>query len=268
MARNQGFKEITFPKSRIATMDICDIGKSKHHMTALLEVDVTDARRMIKEIRNSSKDGLSFTSWVVKCIGTAINEHKVVAAYIKGHNRIVAYDDVDVTVMVEKDVNGYKVPLPLVIRKVSDKNVIDIHREIRNAQNEKAGNDTIVIAERKKPGTDLFLGLPGFLRRVVWKKILLRPKIAMKNMGNVVVTSIGMMGRLEGWIIPISIHPISFALGSISKKPGIIDNEIVAREYLKMTVLIDHDVVDGAPAARFVSRLNELLSSGHGLEIA
>jgi len=32
-----------------------------------------------------------------------------------------------------------------------------------------------------------------------------------------------------------------------------------------MTVLIDHDVVDGAPAARFVSRLAELVENGYGL---
>jgi pyruvate/2-oxoglutarate dehydrogenase complex dihydrolipoamide acyltransferase (E2) component len=31
-------------------------------------------------------------------------------------------------------------------------------------------------------------------------------------------------------------------------------------------VLFDHDVIDGAPATRFVRRLVELIESGHGLE--
>jgi len=37
------------------------------------------------------------------------------------------------------------------------------------------------------------------------------------------------------------------------------------REYLKMTILIDHDVIDGTPAARFVSRLTGLIEGGYEL---
>lgn len=41
--------------------------------------------------------------------------------------------------------------------------------------------------------------------------------------------------------------------------------EIQVREYLKITVLMDHDVIDGAPAARFISRLNDLMKNAYGL---
>jgi pyruvate/2-oxoglutarate dehydrogenase complex dihydrolipoamide acyltransferase (E2) component len=34
---------------------------------------------------------------------------------------------------------------------------------------------------------------------------------------------------------------------------------------LSLTVVFDHDVVDGAPAARFVQRLVELIEGGYGL---
>jgi len=63
----------------------------------------------------------------------------------------------------------------------------------------------------------------------------------------------------------VTIHPICFALGSIVKKPGIFEGEITPREYLYMTVLINHDVIDGAPAARFISRLTALMEGGYGL---
>ncbi|NTU81392.1 MAG: 2-oxo acid dehydrogenase subunit E2 [Chloroflexales bacterium] len=33
-----------------------------------------------------------------------------------------------------------------------------------------------------------------------------------------------------------------------------------------MTVVFDHDVIDGAPAARFTRRLVELIESGYGLK--
>lgn len=38
-----------FPKSRIATLDISKIGKKKHHIAALLEIDVTASRVRFKK---------------------------------------------------------------------------------------------------------------------------------------------------------------------------------------------------------------------------
>jgi hypothetical protein len=36
------------------------------------------------------------------------------------------FDDVDVTVMVEKEVGGEKVPLPYVVRKTNEKSIVEI----------------------------------------------------------------------------------------------------------------------------------------------
>jgi pyruvate/2-oxoglutarate dehydrogenase complex dihydrolipoamide acyltransferase (E2) component len=38
-----------------------------------------------------------------------------------------------------------------------------------------------------------------------------------------------------------------------------------SREYLNVTLSFDHDIVDGAPAARFAGRFTELVQSGYGL---
>jgi hypothetical protein len=45
-----------------------------------------------------------------------------------------------------------------------------------------------------------------------------------------------------------------------------VDGRVVGREYLSLTISVDHEVVDGAPAARFTRRLNELIESGYGLD--
>jgi pyruvate/2-oxoglutarate dehydrogenase complex dihydrolipoamide acyltransferase (E2) component len=37
------------------------------------------------------------------------------------------------------------------------------------------------------------------------------------------------------------------------------------RKYLSLTLDFDHDIIDGAPAARFAQRLIELIESGEGL---
>jgi pyruvate/2-oxoglutarate dehydrogenase complex dihydrolipoamide acyltransferase (E2) component len=45
-----------------------------------------------------------------------------------------------------------------------------------------------------------------------------------------------------------------------------VDGRIESREYLSLTIIFDHDVIDGAPAARFTRRLVELIESGYGLD--
>jgi pyruvate/2-oxoglutarate dehydrogenase complex dihydrolipoamide acyltransferase (E2) component len=52
---------------------------------------------------------------------------------------------------------------------------------------------------------------------------------------------------------------LEFAIGGITEKPTVIDDKAETREYLNLTVMIDHDVIDGAPAARFTARLAELV---------
>ena len=44
-----------------------------------------------------------------------------------------------------------------------------------------------------------------------------------------------------------------------------VADRIEPREILNLTVMLDHDVIDGAPATRFIHRLVDLIESGSGL---
>jgi len=44
-----------------------------------------------------------------------------------------------------------------------------------------------------------------------------------------------------------------------------VEGRIEIREYLSVTISVDHDIVDGAPAARFTQQLRELIESGYEL---
>lgn len=54
-------------------------------------------------------------------------------------------------------------------------------------------------------------------------------------------------------------------VGGIGEKPGVVDGQIAIRDYLSLTISSDHDIIDGAPAARFTQRLKDLIESGYGL---
>jgi pyruvate/2-oxoglutarate dehydrogenase complex dihydrolipoamide acyltransferase (E2) component len=257
-----------FPSSRQSTFDAGYVGIRKNRIKGLIELDVTLGREALKMLRREKKIPLSFTAWIIKCISQAISENKEVHAVRKGKSRLVIFDDIDVSVIVEKDINGEKVPLPLVIRKTNEKTVQDIHLEIKAAQEQevKSEEDYLLGKNGFKWAMKLYISLPGFIRRFVMSYMFRQPFLIKNMSGTVAVTAVGMMGNVKGWPIPSSVVPACFALGSVVKKPGVVDGEIEIRDYLYMTILLDHDAIDGAPAARFVSRLSKLIESAWGLE--
>jgi len=266
MQDSGNYKVETFPHSRISTIDMGKEGLKKHHIKALVELDVTEARKIIREKKRLSEK-ISFNSWLIKCISFAIEESMQIHGIRKGKRNIVIFKDIDISIMIERSINGQKVPLPYVIRKTNEKSISDIYQEIRNGQKQAINSEGDYVLGEKKSDflMKLYYAMPGCIRRIVWKQMLRNPFIFKNNMGTVMITSIGMIGRINGWVIPVSIHPLCFAIGSIIKKPGVIVDRIDIREYLHMTALVDHDVIDGAPAVRVLSNLSKMIESGFGL---
>jgi pyruvate/2-oxoglutarate dehydrogenase complex dihydrolipoamide acyltransferase (E2) component len=75
-----------------------------------------------------------------------------------------------------------------------------------------------------------------------------------------------MFAKGAGWGIPIPAPVLMVTVGGIGEKSGVVDGQIALREYLSLTISFDHELVDGAPAARFTRRLQELIESGYGLD--
>jgi len=199
---------------------------------------------------------------MIGVICRTIKNHETAAAFLKGKNRLVIFDDINVSLLVEKEVNGQKVPIPLVIEKAHEISIVSIATQIAEARNVEFSEQDIVLQKRSGRLEKIYYRLPGILRRNVWKYLLKHPRLTFQKMGNVAVTSVGMMGKINGWFIPASVHPISFGLGSVVKKPVVRDDQIVIREMLNMTILLDHDVIDGANMARFTSELVRKLEDG------
>jgi pyruvate/2-oxoglutarate dehydrogenase complex dihydrolipoamide acyltransferase (E2) component len=263
MVKNYRFQNIV--PSRIATFDIFDVGLRKHHINALLEFNVTESRTKLRDLRKKGVN-ISFNAWLIKVIGSVLQKHPEAAAYVYNKKRLIIFDDISVSMIVEKKTGNFKVPIPLVIEKVNNKTALEITQEIENAKSQQLNPDDIVLKKQSTTYQRLYYHLPGFLRRLFWKLLLKNPKAAYRTMGNVAVTSIGMIGKINGWFIHKSVHPLSFGVGSILKKPVVIDNEIKIREILNMTILVDHDVIDGAPMVRLLDDLTNYLETGKEID--
>jgi pyruvate/2-oxoglutarate dehydrogenase complex dihydrolipoamide acyltransferase (E2) component len=257
------FQTREFPRSRIATADVCAVGLKKHHVTALLEIDVTAARLKVRELRKGGQR-ISFTAWLVSVISKTIREHSQVAAFPEGKRKVVVFDTVNVSIAVEKVIDGQKVPIPVVIEQAQERNLESITWQIEDARNLQLTKEDIVLRRKTKKMERLYYYLPGFMRRWFWYYLLSHPRLAFSKMGNVSVTSLGMIGRANGWFIPISVHPVCFGIGNITKKPVVVHDRIEIREILNLSVLLDHAVTDGGMMARFLSDLSHRIETGAG----
>ncbi len=103
------YKVKTFPASRIGTFDIGAVSRMKHHIKALIELDVTNARSLIQE-KKKQGERISFNSWLIKCISTVVEAYPEIHGIRKGKDKIVLYDDVDISIMIEREISGKKVP--------------------------------------------------------------------------------------------------------------------------------------------------------------
>lgn len=254
----------TVPRSRIATFDIFTFGLLKHHVSSMLEFDVTESRRKLQDIRRSGIN-ISFNAWLIKAISEVVAKHKEAGAYLYNKKKLILFNDVNVSILVEKKLSGKTIPIPLLIEKTNEKSAQEINAEISKAKNQVLSNHDIVLEKQTTLFENIYYYLPGFIRRTIWKIMLNNPKFAFKKMGNVVITSVGMMGKINGWFIQKSVHPLSFGVGSILKKPVVFENEIMIREILNMTILFDHDVIDGAPMVKFLNDLTNYMETGKGI---
>ena len=268
------YEERPFLKSRLATVDTVAEGRRKHHIPVLLELDVTQARDLLRTHKEQTGKSLSFTGWLVTCLAQAVGEHKHVHAMRRGRRKLVVFDDVDVAIVVERTVRRTgggteTLPMPYVVRRAQEKSVLQVHDEIRQAQTApvNAGDPQLGPPQDARL-VSLFFSLPQFLRRwLLWRRLTHDPFYAKQTMGTVMVTSVGMFGREGGyaWAIPTGLHPLVVTVGPVIRKPGVVGDDIAIRELLSITVLFDHDVTDGAPVARFLARFRELIETGYGL---
>lgn len=245
------YQTLSFPRERHAMEALLTAASVKRAVHGLVEVDVTDARRLVKE------RGLSFTAYLAACLARALDEHKMVQAMRSGRRKLVVFDDVDVSVLVEHRTASGKLPLPHVLRRVNHRTVEDVHAAIRAAQASTPAQSFRWMR--------LFGYLPSFLLRLVIGWVMRSPRLTKRFAGTAGLTAVGMFGRSTGWGIPVPLASIVLTVGGIGVRPGFVDDEVRPREYLCLTLSFDHDVVDGAPAARFARRLEELVRTAEVL---
>ncbi len=262
--RHDEYQSVSFPKLRRGVAMMYRSVQRVHKIHGLIEVDVTAARQYLREHMAETRESLSFTGFIITCMAHAVDENLSLNVCRKGRKYLALFADVDVATPIERDLEGHKQPIISIIRGANKKGVRQITHEIRGAQVASvAATWEGFQAERWLTHVPMLV-LRGLWALFWWARGR-SPRLQKRFGGTVGLTAVGMFGTGGGWAIPLDYHTLDVAVGGIAEKPGVVDGRIVIREYLCLTLSFDHDVIDGAPAARFVSRLRELIESGYGL---
>jgi len=101
---------------------------------------------------------------------------------------------------------------------------------------------------------------PGTLSAM--NAVMARSVAARQRIGTVAVTAVGMFAGGAGFgLTPLSLMSLDVIVGGMSQRPRVVDGQVTVRDVLDLTLAVDHNIVDGAPFARFGAEFRALLES-------
>lgn len=233
-----------------------DIVQNAHNFFAILEFDVSNIRKHLRDRRLTGNGGSLFT-FFLKVIAKCLHEFPSFNSMIN-HRETTEFDNVDISIPIEIIRDGKVENKQYLIKNADIKSMHEIEKEISLSKNTIDDQKSYILS---KTIQNLFSILPRKLVVFLLKGLLNNHKKVMEMSGTVFVTSISMFSNIPGYIIPYAGGPkaCSFAIGSVTKKPIVENNSIVIKEVVNITATFNHDIIDGAPAARFINRLRELI---------
>lgn len=184
------------------------------------EVDAT----ALVELRTllAAKADISYTDLLVKIVAQALRQHPTLNSTLAEDGiHILATINIGVAVALD---DGLIVP---VVREADKKGLSEISKDIKDLM-AKARNKSLSLTEVRD--------------------------------GTFTITNLGMFGI--DTFTPI-INPPQCAIlgvGRIIKKPVVLNDEIVVRSMLGLSLSFDHRIVDGVPAAQFLQTVAQMIA--------
>lgn len=251
-ARTRRTERKRLPAGRRLMSIALRLARQRPFVHGLLQIDITDARQRLR----AHDPALSSTAYVVACVGRAAAAHPEVHAYKDKRGRLVTPSYVDAGVMIEATTPTGPFPVGHLLHDADVRSVADLSAEIRSVQ----ASPVELSGARKLWQADALARIPGVVP--LFFRAIRGTRRLHEAAGTVGVSSIGTFGRGGGGAIGIpTMHTVGVTVGGMSERPWVVDGRIKVRTILDLTISIDHDLVDGAPAARFAATLRELLES-------
>ena len=236
----------------------------------IVELDVTELE---KYVANKRKEGLktTLTYILTLIIGRAIRENVPELNTFVKRGKIVQRENVDgmVSVLLPGGQMGtVKVENAdtTTIQELTDK----IAKRIRDSRKGDE-NDTM-------QSKSLLANIPWPFRKwlfrlyrtitIDWGISLPGVGLDSNSFGSYVVSNIGTVGLDTGFgsLLPSSNVSLVFILGSILKKPAVVNDEVVPRRIMLLSATLDHRVVDGSHGGLLFRAIKQMAKNPEILE--
>ncbi|MBZ5552447.1 MAG: 2-oxo acid dehydrogenase subunit E2 [Acidobacteriia bacterium] len=206
--------------------------RTSAHVNTVFEVDVTNIvklrEREQENFQRTNGVKLTFTAFLAKAVTDTLREFPILNSSVEGSN-IVYKKDINVGIAVALDW-GLIVP---VIKNAEDKSFVGVAKTLAD------------LAERART-----------------KK--LKPE-EVQN-GTFTITNPGIFGSLFGTPIINQPQVAILGVGSITRRPVVIEDDAIAiRSMVILSLSFDHRVVDGAVADQFMAALKKRLENWKSL---
>lgn len=212
------------PVSQMRKVIAKRLGESKFsapHFYLTIEVDMSNAIKLRKQLNEVSPVKISFNDLVIKAAAAALRQHPSInSSWLGDHIRENRDVNIGVAVAVEE---GLLVP---VVRHADMKTLSQINTEVK----EMAGR-----AKKRK----------------------LQPQEMQGN--TFTISNLGMFGIEEFTAIINPPDACILAVGGIIDKAVVKNGEVVPGKRMKVTLSCDHRVVDGASGAQFLNTFKDVL---------
>ncbi|MGH8103827.1 MAG: dihydrolipoamide acetyltransferase family protein, partial [bacterium] len=215
-------------KRRMIALHLTESYNTAVHTLYVEEVDVTNLVNLRERLATTAEAKgikLTYLPFLIKGLAPALKAYPWMNSTLdmeKGEVVLKKYYNIGMAVDTD---DGLVVP---VIKGVDAKSVFEIAREM------------VVLADTARKGTLALEEVQG---------------------STFTVTSAGHIGGFLS--MPIISYPEVAILGvhRIKKRPAVVDNQIMARDMVNLSISFDHRVVDGATVARFMNEYMKFVQS-------
>ncbi len=146
-ARTRGLDVLPFPSSRRAVTAAVRAGRRIVPMHGLVEVDVTEGRRLLAD----HEPPLSTTAFVIAAVARAVAAHPEVHAYRDWRGRLVRHRHVNVQTLVEVPTAQGPFGLVHVVRDADIRDVGDLSIELGRVKADMTSTGTGRVLQRLAP---------------------------------------------------------------------------------------------------------------------
>jgi pyruvate dehydrogenase E2 component (dihydrolipoamide acetyltransferase) len=205
--------------------------QESHQTTAPVTLTSEADATAFVELRERLKAGLAaelgfdigYNDLLIRLVAHALRQFPYMNARLDGE-RVRYLREVHIALAVDTD-RGLLVP---VIRNADRKGVAEIAREVRG------------LAERARAGKALPDELSG---------------------STFTITNLG-MHEIDAFTPIINLPEAAIlGVGRIKARPAVVGGELCVRQTMWLSLTFDHRLVDGAPAARFLQRIKQLIET-------